>query len=77
MDIRVASVAEAVETCKRLQKSGEATFFRGQTNDWPSIAPSLLRLRDSDRQQSIAKLEKFIDGVFGKSQKVDSWIRLP
>lgn len=68
MDIQARSTDEAVQICKKLKESGRATFFRGQTKNWPSITPTLLRLRDTKRQQSIQKLRQFIEWAISVPQ---------
>lgn len=42
-DINFSTAAEALAYCEELMRTGVADLFRGQTNDWPTISPSLFR----------------------------------
>lgn len=61
MDIKAPSASEALRICTNLQRTGKATLFRGQKRDWPTLAPSLLRLSSEDRNRSAIKLKRFLE----------------
>jgi hypothetical protein len=57
--VRAADVTEAVAVAERLKALGEAQWFRGQTRDWPKLAPTIWRLppeRIEDAKQQFARL---------------------
>lgn len=61
-DIYVQSEAEALNICRDLQSSNKADLFRGQSNDWPTIGPSIYREPPGQkRKNSEEKLTRFLE----------------
>ncbi len=58
-DIHFETAADAADYCRRLVETGAADLFRGQTNDWPTISPSLLRGDVNLRKRAAEALESF------------------
>lgn len=54
-----SSAAEALDYCRDLARSGGADLFRGQSHDWPVIAPSLFRGQADTRAKARALLDEF------------------
>jgi hypothetical protein len=61
MDIHVESAAAALEKCWQLIREGKADLFRGQTQDWPKLIPSLYRTSGDERAAVLGELEYFKD----------------
>jgi len=70
LDIYVTSSEEALLKCIELKKAGEAQFFRGQTQDWPTIIPSLFRLSGEDRLKAEKELGSFIEWANSVAQMI-------
>lgn len=59
IDIYFDDADAAVAHCHQMISDGTANLFRGQTNDWPTIAPSLFRGSDDIRTAAQAVLNDF------------------
>lgn len=60
-DVRFGSADEAVVYCRGLIAEGRANLFRGQSNDWPAITPSLVRGSGEQRDKARTSLDDFIE----------------
>lgn len=60
-EVFVASAEEATAYCLKLIADGSADLFRGQSNDWPSITPSLFRGSDEAKNQARVVLGEFTE----------------
>lgn len=60
-DLHFASSQAAIAYCHQLISDGTADLFRGQTQDWPLILPSLLRGTAETRAKAGTVLEAFIE----------------
>ena len=58
-DYCFSSAAEALSYCLDLESSGRADLFRGQSQDWPVIAPSLFRGQPDTQAKARALLKDF------------------
>ncbi len=72
-DFYLNSADEALTFCRQMLKDGEVDFFRGQTKDWPSIAPSLLRGEVPQRQIAVKVLEHFAEWANSVPQMIRYW----
>lgn len=69
--IECGSFEEAIQLCWKLQAEEGFDFFRGQSTDWPTIAPSLLRSRsDSDKRESQKRLDEFLEWAKATPQMI-------
>lgn len=58
-DHHFPSASEALKYCLNLASSGNADLFRGQSHDWPVIAPSLFRGQADTQAKARALLHEF------------------
>jgi len=66
--LRVANVEEALSVAQLLRETGQAQWFRGQTQNWPKLTPSLYRGSDADVtlvQQAMQRLERWATATPG------------
>jgi len=68
LDIYVDSIEEALIKCTELKNNGKADLFRGQTRDWPTILPSLLRLNNEEKIEAEKKLHSFLSWASNVTQ---------
>ncbi|MBT5653960.1 MAG: FRG domain-containing protein [Alphaproteobacteria bacterium] len=59
MEFHASSADEALEICRQLVRNGQANLFRGQTQDWPKITPSLHRIIKEEQDKAIQELKMF------------------
>lgn len=72
-DHYLGSADKALAFCHRLAKAGMADLFRGQTKDWPTITPSLLRGNDVQRKKAVTILTQFIEWANAVPQMGRYW----
>lgn len=66
--VRVANVEEALTVAQWLRETGQAQWFRGQTQNWPKLTPSLYRGSDDDVtlvQHAMQRLERWATATPG------------
>ncbi len=66
--VRADDVTQAVAVAERLKALGEVQWFRGQTQDWPKLAPTIWRLppeRVESAKQQFARLADWAQATPG------------
>src|SRR6187431_321788 len=59
MEFHVDSAQAALDKCHELIRAGRADLFRGQSRDWPRLAPTLLRSSGEQLDAAQAELQRF------------------
>ncbi len=59
--VRAVDVTEAVAVAERLKELGEALWFRGQTRDWPKLAPTIWRLPPESVESAKRQFSRLAD----------------